>query len=103
MAKNHWPGSMVRVSVQMVPGGPHFTILPPTASAMSVTVQSGEFEGPQGVTWVLWLEWFKVLLMEVAETKTLAWRRVAKDLETEEFVRVNVLGNGKADMEVKWF
>ena len=43
--------------------------------------------------------------MEVAETKTLAWRRVAKDFETEESARVKVFGNGKVvmELEVKWF
>lgn len=38
MAKNHWLGCRVLVSVDMVPGGPHFTILPLTAAAISETV-----------------------------------------------------------------
>lgn len=41
MAKNHWPGWRVRVSVEMDPGGPHFRIVPLTASAISETVQGG--------------------------------------------------------------
>lgn len=65
MAKNHWPGSMVLVSVEMIPGGPHFLILPFTASAILDTDQMGGFTESYGVIWELQFVGFKVLLMAV--------------------------------------
>lgn len=52
MAKNHWPGWRVLVSVEMVPGGPHLMILPLTASDISETVQGGG-GGFEGGIWVM--------------------------------------------------
>lgn len=44
MARNHCPGRRVLVSAETVPGGPHFTILPPTASAISEAVHRAREE-----------------------------------------------------------